>query len=276
MNEPVPPATATPVAAPPVTSVDEAIARMKQIDASLPAADGVACFNRMYLEVTENVNRHITQGFYADPEFLSTLDVEFANVYFAAVDAMGGPADAFPEAWKPLLSDRAKEGIYPIQFALAGMNAHINHDLPVALVETCVKLGTAPDAGTHHADYQKVDVLLDAAEQSIRESFESGVVLAVDRRARLVLDLVDNWSMNKARDAAWASSLALWQCRGDAAVESALADSLAGTVAMASHFLLVAPEPVSGTVTGTVTQAAAAGLAFCDRIWRSAEGIWRG
>ena len=172
---------------------------MKQIDAYLPATDGVACFNRMYLEVTENVNSHITAGFFADPDFLSSLDVTFANIYFAAVDAMTGPADVFPEAWKPLLNGRSKKGVFPIQFALAGMNAHINHDLPVALVETCAELGTAPDAGTHHDDYQKVDVLLDAAEQSVRESFESGVVLSVDRRARMVLDLVDNWSMNSAR-----------------------------------------------------------------------------
>ena len=269
MTDPVPPASL------PVTSVDEAIARMKQIDASLPATDGVACFNRMYLEVTENVNSHITAGFFADPDFLSNLDVTFANIYFAAVDAMAGPAGAFPEAWKPLLNGRSKKGVFPIQFALAGMNAHINHDLPLALVETCAKLGTAPDAGTHHDDYQKVDVLLDAAEQSVRESFESGVVLSVDRRARIVLDLVDNWSMNSARDVAWESSLALWQCHGNAAVESAMEDGLARTVAMASSFLLVSPDSETGVVTGTVTQAAAAGLALCDRIWRSAEGMLR-
>jgi hypothetical protein len=266
MADPVPP---TP---PAVTSVDEAIARMKQIDASLPASDGVACFNRMYLEVTENVNSRITQGFFADPEFLGALDVAFANIYFAAVDAIAGPADAFPEAWKPLFQARSKKGIYPIQFALAGMNAHINHDLPVAVVETCAKLGTSPEAGTHHADYQKVDALLDGAEQSVRESFESGAALAVDRRARIVLDLVDNWSMNTARDVAWVNCLALWQCRGDAVLERATDDGLARTVAMASRFLLVAPAPA----TGPVTQAAAAGLAFCDRIWRAAEGVVRG
>jgi Family of unknown function (DUF5995) len=261
-----------PATGPPVTSVDEAIARMKQIDASLPATDGVACFNRMYLAVTEDVKIKITQGFFADPDFLAALDVAFANIYFAAVDAMTGPADAYPEAWKPLLQKRSEKGIYAIQFALAGMNAHINHDLPIALVETCTKLGTSPDDGTHHADYQKVDALLDAAEQSVREAFESGVVLAVDRRARMVLDLADNWSINTARDAAWVNGLALWECRGDEAVKTATADCLARTVAMASRFLLVAPEPV----TGPVTQAAAAGLAFCDRIWRSAEGVLRG
>jgi Family of unknown function (DUF5995) len=142
----------------------------------------------------------------------------------------------------------------------------------VAVVDTCARLGTDPDAGSHHADYQKVDALLDAAEQSVRESFESGVALAVDKRARIVLDLVDNWSINTARDVAWVNSLVLWHCRGDSAVQSTTAAALARTVAMASRFLLLAPDPS----TGPVTQAAAAGLALCDRIWRSAEGVWRG
>ena len=230
----------------------------------------------MYLDVTLDVQAQIDQGFFADPSFLCTLDVVFANLYFDAVNALATPPLPIPGAWEPLVAARSDPGIFPIQFALAGMNAHINHDLPLALVETCAKLGTSPDAGTHHADYQKVDVLLDAAEQSVRESFESGVVLAVDRRARVVLNLVDNWSMNTARDAAWVNSLALWQCRGDATLESATAVTLAETVAMASRFLLVAPDQTTGPVSGTVTQAAAAGLAFCDRIWRSAEGIIRG
>ena len=63
----------------------------------------------------------------------------------------------------------SRGGIEPVQFALAGMNAHINHDLPVAMVSTCAALGTSPE-DPHLADYQKVDQLLDAAEQSIRQS----------------------------------------------------------------------------------------------------------
>ena len=41
-----------PVPDAPVVSVAEAIARMEAIAAALPAADGIACFNRMYLDVT--------------------------------------------------------------------------------------------------------------------------------------------------------------------------------------------------------------------------------
>jgi hypothetical protein len=35
--------------------------------AALPAADGLACFNRMHLDVTRQVNSQLGQGFFADP-----------------------------------------------------------------------------------------------------------------------------------------------------------------------------------------------------------------
>jgi Family of unknown function (DUF5995) len=218
----------------------DVIARLQQIDSSLPAADGVACFNRMYLQITQDIEARVSQAFFADPAFMEALDVAFANLYFTAVDAAAAPANAIPAAWVPLIQARSDSRIYPIQFALAGMNAHINHDLPIALVDTCTQLGTAPDQGTHQADYQKVDSILDAAEQSVRQSFESGVALETDRDAQTVLNLVANWSINSARDVAWDTATALWMSRGISGVESLLMNGLARTVAMASRCLLVA------------------------------------
>jgi len=151
---------AAPVPDAPVASVAEAIARMEAIDAALPATDGVACFNRMYLVVIQQINSQISAGFFADPVFMAQLDVTFANLYFAAADRLGDLA-AVPSAWLPLAERRDMAGIEPVQFALAGMNAHINHDLPLALVSTCEALATSPDADPHFADYQKVDELLD-------------------------------------------------------------------------------------------------------------------
>ena len=85
----------------PVTSVQEAIARMEAIGASVPAGDGLGCFNRMYLEVTKQVQSSLSAGFYADPAFMTELDVTFANLYFTAADAADNPAAA-PLAWRPL------------------------------------------------------------------------------------------------------------------------------------------------------------------------------
>ena len=39
----------------PVTSIPDAITRMREIEAALPPRDGLACFNRMYLIVTQTV-----------------------------------------------------------------------------------------------------------------------------------------------------------------------------------------------------------------------------
>ncbi|HLX52284.1 MAG TPA: DUF5995 family protein [Streptosporangiaceae bacterium] len=223
----------------PVTSVAGAITRMEAIAAALPAADGLACFNRMYLDVTRQVNSQLGQGFFADPEFMAQLDVAFANLYFAAAGTASTPA-AVPPAWRPLVQQRAAAGIEPIQFALAGMNAHIGHDLPVAMVSTCTARGTSPEAAPHCADYQKVDQLLDAAEQSIRQSFESAPELAADRHLSAVASLIANWTINNARDMAWNNCLLLWAVRDDPLARGLFLDSLSASTALACQMLLVA------------------------------------
>ena len=220
-------------------SVTGAIARMEAIEAALPAADGLACFNRMYLDVTTQVNSQLGQGFFADPVFMTNLDVAFANLYFAAADSAADPATV-PLAWRPLVERRAVAGIEPVQFALAGMNAHINHDLPLAMVSTSTALGTTPEADPHFADYQKVDQLLDGAEQSIRQSFESAPELAADHHLSAVADLIGNWTINSARDLAWNNCLLLWAVRDDPIARGLVLDSLAASTALASQLLLVA------------------------------------
>jgi hypothetical protein len=107
------------------------------------------------------------------------------------------------------------------------------------LVAACTDLATVPTAGTHLADYHKVDALLDAAEQSVRQSFESAPELAIDRHLQAVDDLVCGWSINAARDLAWGNSLLLWQLRDDSFARGLFLDSLAASVALASRLLLV-------------------------------------
>jgi hypothetical protein len=212
---------------------------MHQIAGALPEADGLACFNRMYLDVTQQVQDHITQGLFANPTFMTQLDVVFANLYLDAVNALAQQPDKVPAAWSPLFEARGDTDIFSIQFALAGMNAHINYDLPRAVVRTCTDLDTAPDQGTIHDDYQKVDALLDAADQSVRQSFESSAVQQADRRAQAVLNLIGSWSINSARDVAWDTALALWQARHISTVEDLLAGAMGRSVAMASRLLLL-------------------------------------
>lgn len=90
----------------PVTSVAGAIARMEAIGALMSAGDGLGCFNRMYLEVTRQVNEELALRFFADPDFMIALDVAFANLYFDAADCAAEP-ETVPLAWRPLIERRA-------------------------------------------------------------------------------------------------------------------------------------------------------------------------
>ncbi|HEU0132082.1 MAG TPA: DUF5995 family protein, partial [Mycobacteriales bacterium] len=194
----------------PPDSIADVVARMAAIEAALPPGDGVACFDRMYLQVTELVRDRIGAGYFADPDAMTALDVTFAELFLAAVDA----ADAgqrVPRAWAPLFARRAAPRVLAVQFAIAGMNAHINHDLPIAVVTTCEQRGLVPAA--IHDDYLRVNALLGSIEQQVRQSFEDEVVRTVDRDLSPVLDLLGNWSIDKAREAAWVNADVLWRLR---------------------------------------------------------------
>jgi hypothetical protein len=223
----------------PATTVTEVAERLEAIEAALPAEDGLARFNRMYLEVTREINSKLSGDYFDDPDFMKHLNVAFANRYFEAVDAANGSAPV-PLAWRPLVDRRDDAGIEAVQFALAGMNAHINHDLPLALVSTCTALATEPDAGSHFADYQKVDNLLYAKEQSIRHSLETRPELEIDEHLKAVNNLVVNWTIADTRDAAWTNCRGLWAVRDVPGAHGLYADGLARSVAISNRLLLVA------------------------------------
>jgi hypothetical protein len=225
---------------PPVGSVTELLARLVAIDAALPPADGLACFNRMYRQVTVAVQGRLAADFFADPAFMEHLDVAFGNLYLDAVRASVTQPERVPRSWAALLEQRGNPRIAPLQFALAGMNAHINHDLPIAVGNTCRDLRSPPDAGSHRADYERVNPVLADLDGSVRESFETGPLLRLDRNVRTLADIVVNWDIVHARETAWANAEALWGLRqGAGPLAETYLDGLDHLVGFAGRGLLV-------------------------------------
>ena len=163
--------------APLPTTINGVAELMRAIEKALPEEDGVRAFTRLYRAVTEAVDEHVRPGTFADARFTRWLDVVFANLYFRALRAhVLGPKRP-PRAWTALFEARSRERIAPIQFALAGMNAHINRDLPLALVETCRARGIVPVRGSpQHADFRAIDPLLAETEARVRRDFATGLV----------------------------------------------------------------------------------------------------
>ena len=197
-------------------SVQDVIARLRRIDDELPPGDGAAVFNRMYLTVTETVAAGLEgDTVFVDPAFMEQLDVTFASLWIEAYDA--GVHDV-PRAWAALFERRHDRAVLPIQFALAGMNSHIGHDLAVAVVQTCRHLDTSPEqAGIHH-DYEAVNQLLAACESQVRRSFLTEAGQEVDAHLGPVVHIVNSWNIDKARDAAWVNVETMWAKIGRAHV----------------------------------------------------------
>ena len=210
----------------PVSSIDEVLSIMTAIDSCLPDSDGLKWFNRLYLQVTRSVQQAVTGPAFRDTRFMSELDVVFANLYFAAIAAGDLDPSRAPSSWRPLLRARRNGGIARLQFALAGMNAHINRDLPQGIVQVFEDLGGDPISDdARREDFDSVNELLERVEGEVKTDFRS-VIGVVDVAAGRGDDITAMWNVRVARKAAWTNAEVLWTLRSIPPVRSAFFDTL--------------------------------------------------
>ena len=223
----------------PARSVDEVVDLLKCIDALLPDADGLKWFNHLYLAVTEAVREAVAAGGWNDARWLTQLDVVFANLYFDALGAGDANPSAAPPAWSPVLAARQDQGLKKIQFALAGMNAHINRDLPIALMQTYPKDGSSPNrTDAYYSDYERVNAILERVEAQVKQQFTTGLIGLVDAVNGPVDDVLAMWSIRAARDAAWTHAELLWQLRDRPQLQKDFIRTLDGFAGFAGRGLL--------------------------------------
>ncbi|MGA2850824.1 MAG: DUF5995 family protein [Terracidiphilus sp.] len=230
----------------PPQSIPDVIQIMQSIDATCIPGDGLKWFNWLYLTVTQaiqvrvNITDPTDPNRFADPAWIAALDVAFARYYFAAVQSsLSGQST--PGCWQAVFAVRNQTAIARIQFALAGMNAHINHDLPQAILGLCKTTSNPPQHGTaQYSDYTALNTTLDSLIESAK----------ITLRVRLLGDALppvsalDNtlgaFSVAAAREAAWNNAELLWHLDSDAPpLAAAFLDTLDGLTALASKTLLV-------------------------------------
>jgi Family of unknown function (DUF5995) len=184
-------------------TISEVILRMQAVDALLSSHDGLKWFNRLYLMVTQQVDLHPPGGAWQNPVWLSRLDVVFAGLYFSAVADFLARRPV-PAAWNALFEARYRSGIDRIQFALAGMNAHINHDLALALLATDDELNIVPAlAGPEFADYQSINGLLNTVMPSALTMLATDTLGVFAQDTGKIGRLLAFWNICSARDVAW-------------------------------------------------------------------------
>src|SRR5579863_6808731 len=156
----------------PLRSIADVLQFMQEIEATCIDGDGLKWFNWLYLQVTEAVETRVASAGFSDPAWLAELDLQFARLYFGALkkSLQGQPS---PGCWQALFERRNQVPIARIQFALAGINAHINHDLPQAIVATCEVTGTNPQyGGKQYEDYTALNSTLDGLVESAKRTLQ--------------------------------------------------------------------------------------------------------
>jgi hypothetical protein len=191
------------VGRPEPNTIADVIAQMQAIDAALGNDDGLKWFNKLYLMVTQQVDLNPPGGAWQNPNWLLSLDVVFARYYFGAIRGyLAGTGIA--SSWSAVFDARFRGGIDRIQFALAGMNAHINHDLAQALGDTDAALSLTPAPnGPEHADYESVNGLLNDLIPATLTMLASDALGVIAQDTGKVGRLLAFWNICKARDLAW-------------------------------------------------------------------------
>jgi hypothetical protein len=228
----------------PLKTIPEVLAAMRAIDGILPEGDGVKWFNWLYLQVTEAVEARVGAGGFDDLNWLATLDVAFANLYFDALRSSLSGASA-PGCWQALFAQRGNTAIARIQFALAGINAHINHDLPMAIDTTCQQTDTAPSHDSpQYADYTGVNSTLDSLIELAKKTLMVRLLGDALPPVSHLEDTIGAWSVAAAREAAWTNAEVLWEFHGAPLLYGRVMSGIDGLTTVAGKALLV-PVPVA-------------------------------
>jgi Family of unknown function (DUF5995) len=141
--------------------------------------------------------------------------------------------------WKVLFGRIAGLDWHPLSPAVAAVNAHLNFDLPFALVTTFDHLGCDPiDDSDQHRDYLRINEVFAQAVPGLPRGYLDKCQLLIDTMNG---DLDDCWQgrlEEYTRNVAWRNSQRLWAVRHDLTGLARERDRLDGNAAALGRLLL--------------------------------------
>jgi hypothetical protein len=206
--------------------IDELITRMEALLEALRAAgDQRRYFHATYQRTTIAVAERLRDGGFDDAGWVERWDVAFADLYLDALQAaLAGRRPARP--WEAAFG--APAGLPPLRHVLLGMNAHVNYDLPQALLAVITDDEFADPVllARRKADHRAIDEVLAARVGAEGDELAavSGPASRLDRLLRPASQLGTRRFLREAREKVWANAVALNGARasGPEAYASAL------------------------------------------------------
>ncbi len=223
------------------STIQGVLERMAELEAVLYPEDGTSAFLRVYAEVTREVEGACDRSVFANPAFIRELVVRFAQFFFDALRTYHEGAIPPADVWCALFHRRFVEGIAPVQYALAGVNAHICYDLPQAIRHACIAVNRIPRRDMReYEDYLLINELLDQVEIRALHALAGPRLRALVESAspwseRLLMDWI-----RAARAQAWEDARRYWfLTRYDVSVSADLLTALDQKATRRSRILLL-------------------------------------
>jgi hypothetical protein len=141
-----------------LSSWEAVIVQLGELDELLPrhGLTQFAVFNKAYLRVTQNIQSAANHDYFENPHFIERFTINFAHYYFRAINETIASDRKLSFAWCKLNLSAERTSAPEFIKLLMGANAHINHDLPLALLDVM----TDEQTNDLLKDILKIDKLL--------------------------------------------------------------------------------------------------------------------
>lgn len=203
-----------PDAATPAGTIADVLATMQaRLDTMPPERATQSRFLSTYRRTTEAVAAAVASGDFEDPAWVEAWDVAFAGFYLDALDAdLAGTR--VPRPWR--LAFDAPATASPLVHVLLGINAHINNDLPRALLAVIGDEDFADPAvvARRRRDHERIDAVLGsrvAAED--RNLSESSTRSLLDRVLQPANRRASQRFLRESRQKVWHNTVELQRAR---------------------------------------------------------------
>ncbi|MEP6775771.1 MAG: DUF5995 family protein [Chloroflexota bacterium] len=216
------------------STIDEARAGFAALEEALRAAnDRRAIFVGAYLTITSAMGEAIEAGEFIDAAWARSYLLHFARLYIEAFRAFeNGDLEHVPIAWRVAFELSARGEGMALQHLLLGVNAHINHDLAIALMRS----GIDPDRPMRYDDHTGVNQVLKRTVNALQDHVERYYSPALHYFDEIFGHWDEEFSclmVDRARETAWTHCLDLvdCSCEEDEAVVIRRIDDHAGALA---------------------------------------------
>ncbi len=182
----------------------------------LQARDRRGVFVTAYLTITRAIDAQCDANAFRDTAWVRQYLIAFGALYRDALRAdlhtrsasASTPNARVPKSWRIAFDAAAARRGWVIQHLMLGVNAHINHDLALALLMA----GLDTDRASRYADHTAVNLILERATPALKREVAAKwapVLERLDAAAGTLDDEAIGFSIPKARDHAWAMAVAI-------------------------------------------------------------------